>query len=186
MSHYLVCRIQEMPNIEVRKRTEVSGMEGDKWLETVCLTNRETGETEKLSCPAVFVFIGAVPHTKWLPSGINLDSKGFVQTGQQVAGVRRLAIAKTTISFGDNSSRRFCRRRCAPGFDQARRGRSRRRINGGTVRSSISGGEPERGRGSPTNRRVISGFRVRRLDRVDHVMHGFYQGAQFPFPQLLK
>ena len=85
MSHYLVCRIQETPNIEVRKRTEVSGMEGDKWLETVCLTNREAGETEKLSCPAVFVFIGAVPHTKWLPSGINLDSKGFVQTGQQVA-----------------------------------------------------------------------------------------------------
>ena len=85
MSHYLVCRIQETPNIEVRKRTEVSGMEGDKWLETVYLTNRETGQTEKLSCPAVFVFIGAVPHTKWLPSGINLDSKGFVQTGQQVA-----------------------------------------------------------------------------------------------------
>ena len=85
MSHYLVCRIEETPNIEVRKRTEVTGMEGDKWLETVCLTNRETGQTEKLSCPAVFVFIGAVPHTKWLPSGINLDSKGFVQTGQQVA-----------------------------------------------------------------------------------------------------
>ena len=85
MSHYLVCRIEETPNIEVRKRTEVTGMEGHKWLETVCLTNRETGETEKLSCPAVFVFIGAVPHTKWLPSGINLDSKGFVQTGQQVA-----------------------------------------------------------------------------------------------------
>ncbi|HZS18552.1 MAG TPA: FAD-dependent oxidoreductase [Candidatus Udaeobacter sp.] len=85
MSHYLVCRIHETSNIEVRKRTEVSGMEGHKWLETVCLTNRETGQTEKLSCPAVFVFIGAVPHTKWLPSGINLDSKGFVQTGQQVA-----------------------------------------------------------------------------------------------------
>ncbi len=85
MSHYLVCRIEETPNVEVRRRTEVTGMEGDKWLETVCLTNRETAQTEKLSCPAVFVFIGAVPHTKWLPSGINLDSKGFVQTGQQVA-----------------------------------------------------------------------------------------------------
>src|SRR5438045_4002963 len=60
-------------------------MEGDKWLETVCLTNRESGQSEKLSCPAVFVFIGAVPHTKWLPSGINLDNNGFVQTGQQVA-----------------------------------------------------------------------------------------------------
>jgi thioredoxin reductase (NADPH) len=85
MSHYLVCRIEETPNIEVRKRTEVTGMEGDKWLETVTLTNRQTSQTEKLSCPAVFVFIGAVPHTKWLPSRINLDGNGFVQTGQQVA-----------------------------------------------------------------------------------------------------
>lgn len=85
MSHYLVCRIHETPNIEVRKRTEVSGMEGHKWLETVCLTNRETGQTEKLSCPAVFVFIGAVPHTKWLPPRIKLDNNGFVQTGPQVA-----------------------------------------------------------------------------------------------------
>jgi thioredoxin reductase (NADPH) len=37
-----------------------------------------------LNCPAVFVFIGAVPHTAWLPPAIKLDGKGFVQTGQQV------------------------------------------------------------------------------------------------------
>jgi thioredoxin reductase (NADPH) len=85
MSHYLVCRIEETPNIEVRKRTEVTGLEGDKWLTSVYLTNRQNGQTEKLSCPALFVFIGAIPHTKWLPTEINLDSKGFVQTGQQVA-----------------------------------------------------------------------------------------------------
>jgi thioredoxin reductase (NADPH) len=83
MSHYLVCRIEETPKIEVRKRTDVTGMDGDQWLETVCLTNRETGRAEEISCPALFVFIGAIPHTKWLPPGINLDSKGFVQTGQQ-------------------------------------------------------------------------------------------------------
>jgi thioredoxin reductase (NADPH) len=85
MSHYLVCRIEETPNIEVRKRTEVTGIEGDKWLERVQLTNGNTGETETVPCPALFVFIGAVPHTDWLPPEIKLDGKGFVQTGPQVA-----------------------------------------------------------------------------------------------------
>jgi thioredoxin reductase (NADPH) len=85
MSHYLICRIEDTPNIEVRKHTEVTKLEGGNWLERVELTNRETGEKEMLNCPAVFVFIGAVPHTSWLPTAIKLDGKGFVQTGQQVA-----------------------------------------------------------------------------------------------------
>ncbi len=85
MSHYLVCRIDDTPNIEVRKQTEVTKLEGGSWLERVELTNRATGEKETLNCPAVFVFIGAVPHTAWLPAAIKLDGKGFVQTGQQVA-----------------------------------------------------------------------------------------------------
>ena len=85
MSHYLICRIEDTPNIEVRTRTEVTDLIGGKWLERVELTNRATGEKETLNCPAVFVFIGAVPHTAWLPPAIKLDAKGFVQTGQQVA-----------------------------------------------------------------------------------------------------
>jgi thioredoxin reductase (NADPH) len=31
----------------------------------------------------VFVFIGAVPHTGWLPEAIGLDADGFVKTGPQ-------------------------------------------------------------------------------------------------------
>ena len=85
MSHYLICRIEDTPNIEVRKHTEVTKLEGGNWLERAELTNRATGEKEMLNCPAVFVFIGAVPHTAWLPEAIKLDGKGFVQTGQQVA-----------------------------------------------------------------------------------------------------
>jgi thioredoxin reductase (NADPH) len=85
MSHYLVCRIEETPNIELRTRTEVTGMEGGKGLERVELTNRDTRKRETLTCPAVFVFIGAIPHTSWLPQAIKLDGKGFVQTGQEVA-----------------------------------------------------------------------------------------------------
>ena len=85
MSHYLVRRIEQTPNIEVRRHTEVTKLYGDKSLTAVELTNNQTGQSETVSCPAVFVFIGAVPHTAWLPPAIKVDAKGFVQTGPQVA-----------------------------------------------------------------------------------------------------
>jgi thioredoxin reductase (NADPH) len=85
MSYYLVRRIEQTPNIEVRRNTEVTGLHGDEALAAVDLTNNKTRETETIGCPAVFVFIGAVPHTTWVPPTIRLDGKGFVETGQQVA-----------------------------------------------------------------------------------------------------
>jgi len=81
MSEYLVRRIEQSPNIEVRYRTEVSGVNGDWWLETVDLTNIETGERETVECPGLFVFIGAIPHTGWLDGSVALDKRGFVLTG---------------------------------------------------------------------------------------------------------
>jgi thioredoxin reductase (NADPH) len=86
MSYYLARRIEQTPNIEVRRHTEITRMTGDKWLSTVELRNKKTGESETVVCAAVFVFIGAVPHTEWLPDGIQLDKKGFVKTGMQLEG----------------------------------------------------------------------------------------------------
>src|SRR5690606_19084112 len=81
MSEYLVRRIEQSPNIEVRYRTEVSDVSGDWWLETVDLTNIETGERETVECPGLFVFIGAIPRTGWLDGSVGLDKNGFVLTG---------------------------------------------------------------------------------------------------------
>jgi thioredoxin reductase (NADPH) len=85
MSQYLVRRIQQTPNIEVRYETGITKLQGDKGLATVELGSTRTGETETLACPAVFVFIGAVPHTGWLADTVQLDRNGFVKTGAEVA-----------------------------------------------------------------------------------------------------
>jgi thioredoxin reductase (NADPH) len=85
MSHYLVRRIEQTPNIEVRRFTAISQMHGDKSLATVELICSQTGQSDTVPCPAVFVFIGAVPHTTWLPDAVQVDRNGFVKTGQQVA-----------------------------------------------------------------------------------------------------
>ena len=85
MSHYLVKRIEGTSNIEVRRNTQISKIHGDKALTGADLTSTETSKTETVETSAIFVFIGAVPHTSWLPAAIELDQDGFVKTGQQVA-----------------------------------------------------------------------------------------------------
>ena len=43
------------------------------------------GSSGPVACSAVFVFIGARPHTGWLPPSIAVDAKGFILTGADAA-----------------------------------------------------------------------------------------------------
>jgi thioredoxin reductase (NADPH) len=81
MSSYLVRRIEETPNIEVLRNTEVRRMSGDLYLRSVELVDTKTGEVKTLEVQALFSFIGAMPRTGWLPPEIEKDSKNFIQTG---------------------------------------------------------------------------------------------------------
>jgi thioredoxin reductase (NADPH) len=84
MSRYLIERIRSMPHIEVRYRSEVVACRGDGHLETLTLSDRESGAEEEVSTSWLFVFIGASPRTEWLGSQILRDDKGFVVTGQDL------------------------------------------------------------------------------------------------------
>ncbi len=81
MSAYLAQRIEQTPNIEVLKNTEVKRMVGGRELSAVELVDNRTGATRKLETPALFSFIGATPHTDWLPAEVERDARGFVLTG---------------------------------------------------------------------------------------------------------
>jgi thioredoxin reductase (NADPH) len=88
MSSYLVRRIEETPTIEVLRNSTVRRMRGDGHLNSVDIANSKTGEERTVETPAVFTFIGAVPHTNWLPMEIERDAKGFVRTGAALAQSR--------------------------------------------------------------------------------------------------
>lgn len=81
MSSYLVQRIEQTPNIELLRNTEVRRMSGDRYLTSTEVVNNKTGEVRTLETAALFSFIGAVPWTEWLPPEIERDAKGFVRTG---------------------------------------------------------------------------------------------------------
>ena len=83
MSRYLADRILADPNIEVRKATEVVGLDGDSFLDTVTLADRESGNREAVPCQGLFCFIGAVPSSEWLEE-VELDDDGFVLTDRDI------------------------------------------------------------------------------------------------------
>ncbi len=81
MSQYLCRRIEQHPRIELITNSEVERIDGDTAIESIVLRNNRTGEPRPIACAAMFVFIGAKPHTEWLGDSIRLDDKGFVLTG---------------------------------------------------------------------------------------------------------
>jgi thioredoxin reductase (NADPH) len=85
MSHYLVRQIEATPNVEVRTGTEVVDGGGDGWLDHLVLRDRAGGEEEKVSAHALFLMIGARPHTEWLPPTVERDPDGFVMTGPDLS-----------------------------------------------------------------------------------------------------
>ncbi len=84
MSDYLIREIDAAANIQVRLQTEVVEGRGERRLEGLILRDNRSGTTESVPTPALFVLIGAQPHTDWLPSDIRRDEKGFIYTGQDL------------------------------------------------------------------------------------------------------
>ena len=84
MSHYLVRAIEAAPNVEVRAGTEVVGGAGEGHLQQLVLRERVTAEEEQVAADALFVMIGARPHSDWLPADIARDTHGFLLTGADI------------------------------------------------------------------------------------------------------
>ena len=90
MSQYLIERIRAQPNIDVVIGCEISALEGkDGALTRVSWRTRSTGSVTERPVRYLFSFIGAEPNTDWLAaSGLRLDERGFVLTGDDVGEAR--------------------------------------------------------------------------------------------------
>ncbi|MGD0346639.1 MAG: FAD-dependent oxidoreductase [Terracidiphilus sp.] len=82
MSKYLIDEISRTSNIVIEARTHVLEAIGNGHLESL----RLQGPAGDSQVPAIslFVFIGAVPVTAWLPPCILRDEKGFILSGSDL------------------------------------------------------------------------------------------------------
>ena len=81
MSQYLVDRIIDAEKIRVRLCTQVKAVHGEINLESVTLLDTSTGKEETVPARAMFIFIGAAPHTDWVGDTIVRDEYGFIPAG---------------------------------------------------------------------------------------------------------
>jgi thioredoxin reductase (NADPH) len=84
MSHYLIEQIAELPNVDVRTRSEaVAADSADGHLSALRIRGPDGTETVE-DVDACFVFIGAAPRTDWLDAVVARDERGFILAGPDV------------------------------------------------------------------------------------------------------
>src|SRR5260370_36530373 len=100
MSKYLIDRIATIANIELRARTEIIGLSGERQsgVESVTWRHRESKEKETRPIRNVFMFLGADPATEWLKDcDVAVDDKRSVKTA---GGRRMLQQTLSSTDFG--------------------------------------------------------------------------------------
>jgi thioredoxin reductase (NADPH) len=84
MSRYLVDQIERNRSIEVMRHSQVVELVGERELEAVTVADTRSGDRARLPAKALFVFIGASPHTEWLEGQLAADRAGFLLTGRDL------------------------------------------------------------------------------------------------------
>jgi thioredoxin reductase (NADPH) len=85
MSRYLVDQVERNDSVKVCLNTEVVELDGDRELAAVTVANSLTGQRDSVPAKALFIFIGALPHTEWLGGQLATDDAGFLLTGHDLA-----------------------------------------------------------------------------------------------------
>jgi thioredoxin reductase (NADPH) len=81
MSQYLIDQIAAMPTITLLTNAQVAEVHGRANLEAITIANTLTGECQTRPASAVFIFIGATPHTDWLAGVVERDEHGYIPSG---------------------------------------------------------------------------------------------------------
>ena len=90
MSQYLIDQINRTENIGVRVRTSIIEAIGTDRLEALVIKDNDTGDIETVPVAALFVFIGAKPHSEFVADVVERNEAGFILTGPDlIRGGRR-------------------------------------------------------------------------------------------------
>ena len=81
MSTYLIEQIASQSNIEVIANTQVVAVEGEERVERIRLKNNSTDEETVQEAAAIFIFVGAVPHSDFVEHLVARNERGFIYTG---------------------------------------------------------------------------------------------------------
>jgi len=114
MSEYLISQLAATRNVTIRYRTAVhTGRAVDGCLAAVTVGEPGGEAVEEIEATGLFVLIGSVPRTSWLPDEVERDQSGFVQTMTlettlsgvfAIGDVRAGSIKRVATAVGDGAT----------------------------------------------------------------------------------
>lgn len=84
MSQYLSQELAHSSRIRVQGSSAIVDGGGEGWLQWVDVRNVVDGSVSRRDVQGLFLLLGAVTHTDWLPDEICRDENGFILTGRDV------------------------------------------------------------------------------------------------------
>lgn len=84
MSAYLVEQIAGIDNIDVLTGSRVVNVGGESMVSSIRLETIATGEERTAEASAIFIFVGAIPHSGFLGDTVAVNDHGFIYTGNDV------------------------------------------------------------------------------------------------------
>ncbi|HVD58629.1 MAG TPA: FAD-dependent oxidoreductase, partial [Thermoleophilaceae bacterium] len=79
-------QIERNDLVEVMRHSQIVELHGERELDGVTIAESRSGERRRVEARALFVFIGASPHTEWLDGQLATDEAGFLLTGRDLQG----------------------------------------------------------------------------------------------------
>lgn len=79
---HLLVRARATDNIEFITNTVVSEIKGEMLLDSVILTNRQTGEKRELALSGLFEAVGHIPQNAAFGDAVALDESGYLAAGE--------------------------------------------------------------------------------------------------------
>lgn len=107
-------QVEALDNIEVLYSHTVEEICGEETVNKLMIKDVKSGESNELSVDGIFIAVGIVPATKWLPDWIEKDEKGYVvaseegetsKTGIYAAGdIRTKALRQIITAVADGAN----------------------------------------------------------------------------------
>jgi thioredoxin reductase (NADPH) len=85
MSAYLIDQIDATPNIDVLVNNQVVEVEGENGVQSIRLKDTKTDEEKVHEAAAIFIFVGAVPHSDFVLELVAHNDRGFIYTGPDIS-----------------------------------------------------------------------------------------------------
>lgn len=100
--------------VKFRFNSVVTEISGQDRLEAVVVKHVDTGKTDRIECDGVFVFIGLLPNSEFLPPSVEKDEGGYILTDDDMAAsepgifacgdVRKKSLRQIVTACGDGAA----------------------------------------------------------------------------------